>query len=596
MGGTLEGQKAFRLRFEACVPDEDHEQHHGDSRANKAFCMTVYAFPLKNALRRSRGCLAIAGLAVLVAVGTVNGVDARSNRGTGPSEAVASRVAATPIMAIVSLRNQRVTIYDSQGWILRAPVSSGQTGYETPAGIYSVIQKEAEHYSNLYDDAYMPNMQRLTWSGIALHGGPLPGYAASHGCVRMPYEFAQHLFELTSIGMRVIVAPDDISPIEIVHPALFKPRPVVDAATGAQSSDGPIAAQDKDPPRPGALPSDAGGSGPANSGKPPLTLKSIAAAKADEADAAVRKADEARLTALKLTREATQVLRTAEIDHIKAQSQLAAAENTLKTSSSPTTLQQAQDAKAKALEKIGETEAQLAVAEIDAGAKADAAARAKDQAQRAEVEKSAALEAAKEAKRKAAPVSVLISRKTHRLYVRQNFQPVFDAPVDIQDSDQPIGTHIYTALDYTNEDTDLRWSALTLESGPDAIRPSRRSDRHHEADAESTAGDASSSKAALDRVGISPDVVERISEVMSPGSSLIVTDEGISSETGEATDFIVLMSNEPQGGIKIRRHGPEASRYDRPYRASPYYGGSYGRYGDDSYGRPMFGGGPFFRW
>ncbi len=79
-------------------------------------------------------------------------------------------------MAVVSLGNQRVTIYDADGWIMRAPVSSGRKGYETPAGIYAVIQKEAEHYSNLYEDGYMPFMQRITWSGIALHGGPLPGY------------------------------------------------------------------------------------------------------------------------------------------------------------------------------------------------------------------------------------------------------------------------------------------------------------------------------------------------------------------------------------------------------------------------------------
>ena len=76
-------------------------------------------------------------------------------------------------MAIVSLRSQRITVYDADGWILRAPVSSGQTGRETPAGIFSIIQKDAEHHSNLYDDAYMPHMQRLTWSGIALHPSAL---------------------------------------------------------------------------------------------------------------------------------------------------------------------------------------------------------------------------------------------------------------------------------------------------------------------------------------------------------------------------------------------------------------------------------------
>ena len=104
-------------------------------------------------------------------------------------EYLQSRPAGEPVMAIVSLGRQRVTVYDADGWIMRAPVSSGQTGYETPAGIYSILQRKAEHYSNLYDDAEMPFMQRLTWSGIALHAGALPGHPASHGCVRMPLRF-----------------------------------------------------------------------------------------------------------------------------------------------------------------------------------------------------------------------------------------------------------------------------------------------------------------------------------------------------------------------------------------------------------------------
>src|SRR5262249_56453662 len=135
------------------------------------------------------------------------------------------RAAGTPVMAIISLKSQHVTIYDADGWILRAPVSSGQPGRETPSGVFSVIQKEREHYSNLYDDAFMPHMQRITWSGIALHGGPLPGHAASHGCVRMPYGFAEKLFDQTRIGMRVIISPNDAAPIEFSHRALFVPNP-----------------------------------------------------------------------------------------------------------------------------------------------------------------------------------------------------------------------------------------------------------------------------------------------------------------------------------------------------------------------------------
>ena len=146
---------------------------------------------------------AIIGLAAVLATGVADPAGATRHREAQPVETVAARPAGEPIMAIVSLSNQRVTIYDADGWILRAPVSSGQTGYETPAGVYSIIQKEEEHYSNLYDDASMPFMQRITWSGIALHAGPLPGYPASHGCVRMRYEMAWDYYGSPRGGARV---------------------------------------------------------------------------------------------------------------------------------------------------------------------------------------------------------------------------------------------------------------------------------------------------------------------------------------------------------------------------------------------------------
>src|SRR3989449_3660494 len=126
-----------------------------------------------------------------------------------PTEATAPRDAGEPIMAIVSIKSQQVTFYDADGWILRAPVSTGTTGRETPAGIFAVLEKDKDHRSTMYDDAEMPNMQRITWNGIALHGGPLPGYAASHGCIRMPFGFAEKLFDRTWIGMRVIISPDN---------------------------------------------------------------------------------------------------------------------------------------------------------------------------------------------------------------------------------------------------------------------------------------------------------------------------------------------------------------------------------------------------
>ena len=232
--------------------------------------------------------LTFASLAVLMAANDFT--DAASPR---KEQLVESRPVGEPIMAIVSLRDQQITVYDAKGRIMRAPVSSGQKGRETPAGIFTVLQKEAEHYSNMYDDAYMPHMQRLTWTGIALHGGPLPGYPASHGCIRMPYDFAERLFDATRLGMRVIVWPNDVVPAEIDHPVLFQPK----------------------------------------------TGPSTAAAKAAvaQADEAARNADKARIAAVTASHEsalASVSVRKVEIMKLRAQAQLAATERAIASAES----------------------------------------------------------------------------------------------------------------------------------------------------------------------------------------------------------------------------------------------------------------------
>src|SRR6202167_4327961 len=173
--------------------------------------------------------------AVLMALTPAAGAAAKLASPAHSVAATAPRDAGAPIMAIVSIKSQQVTIYDADGWILRAPVSTGTTGRETPAGVFSVVEKDKDHHSNLYDDAWMPNMQRITWSGIALHGGPLPGYAASHGCLRMPYGFAEELFDKTRIGMRVIIALNDVASVEFSHPVLFVPISEAVAAAPARA-------------------------------------------------------------------------------------------------------------------------------------------------------------------------------------------------------------------------------------------------------------------------------------------------------------------------------------------------------------------------
>ncbi|MGB6539680.1 MAG: L,D-transpeptidase family protein [Xanthobacteraceae bacterium] len=470
--------------------------------------------------------IAVASLAALIAAGDLAG--AASGHSERSVESVESRAVGEPIMAIVSLRGQQITVYDANGWILRAPVSSGQAGRETPAGIFSIIGKEAEHYSNLYDDAYMPHMQRLTWSGIALHGGPLPGHPASHGCVRMPYDFAERLFDLTKLGMRVIVAPNDVAPASIAHPALFQPKP------------------------------DAG---------------AVAAARAAEADEAASKADKARLAAIAASREVAQAMLPVRVMRnlkLRSEAQLAAAESAITSAGSAEAKEQAEDAKVKAAAKIAELEAQLAVAEVELIPKYDALAAAR-LAAAAETARAEVAEVAREAARAPAPVSLFISRKTQRLYVRQASQPILEIPITIQDPDLPIGTHVFTAMELAGNGV-MQWSVVSLVGRhPEGGKPDLHRPEVHGGRVEQTSTNSPSAKAALDRVVIPQDTFDRVAEMVSPRSSLIISDEALSSETGRGTEFVVLMSGEPQGGIKHRRRGPEVEvRYERPSHWLPY--------------------------
>jgi hypothetical protein len=344
------------------------------------------------------------------------------------TEAAAPRDAGEPLMAIVSIESQHVTIYDADGWILRAPVSSGTTGRETPAGVFSVVQKDKDHHSNLYDDAWMPNMLRITWSGIALHGGPLPGYAASHGCVRMPYDFAEKLFDKVPIGMRVIIAPNDAEPVEFSNPALFMPKSQAIAAAPARAE---------------TLSREAN-----EATKMALEAKSVAAVAAREAAplmASLRKMKKLKTDADAALALAERVLAAAKTDQAKTR---------------------AEELKQKAAAKVAELQTQLDTAEVNGKSKLDAAAAAQDAAKAAEARQGDAAKAAREAKLVLEPVSVFISRTTQRLYVRRGFEATLEVPVTIRDQDKPIGTHVFTAVART--DRGLRWTAVTIDSGDNA--------------------------------------------------------------------------------------------------------------------------------
>jgi hypothetical protein len=349
-------------------------------------------------------------------------------------------------MAIVSIMSQQVTFYDADGWILRAPVSTGTTGRETPAGVFAVIEKDKDHHSTLYDDAWMPNMQRITWNGIALHGGPLPGYAASHGCVRMPYDFAEKLFDKTWIGMRVIISPNDVAPVEFSHPALFVPNAEAVAAAPARAE----------------------------------TL-------AREAAEAAKTADEAKKAAATAAREAASL--TASLHKLewlkpRADAEFAFADKALAAAKTDQAKARAEELKQKAAANAAQVGTQLDRAKADAKSKLDTAAAAKDAAKVAETKKADTAKAASEAKVALEPVSVYISRATQKLYVRRNthkpwpdggevFDATIEVPVTIRKPDKPIGTHVFTAM--------ARNRAPALDRGHDRQRGRRqgRARPHH---------------------------------------------------------------------------------------------------------------------
>lgn len=429
----------------------------------------------------------------------------RQARPAQAKEEMAPRPAGEPIMAIVSIKSQQITFYDADGWILRAPVSTGVKERETPAGVFAVIEKDKDHHSTMYDDAWMPHMQRITWNGVAMHGGPLPGYAASHGCVRMPFGFAEKLFDKTRIGMRVIIAPNDAAPVEISHATLLTPKAEAVAAAPAQAE----------------------------------TLLREAA---DAAKAAV----ETKKAATAAARETTSLassLRRLEYFKKSADAEVAATGKTLAAATTDEAKTRAEERKQKAIAKAAEASTRLDAAKADAQSKRDAAAAAKDAAKAAETRKTASAKAATEAKLALEPVSIYISRATQKLYVRRNTHKpapdgggeVFDTsivvPVTIRNPEKRIGTHVFTAM--ARSDAGLRWTAVTIDTPEDA-------------------------KDALDRITIPQDVLDRIGPTALPRSSIVISDEPLSAETNYRTEFVAVLSDQPQGGFITRKPSEES--------------------------------------
>lgn len=454
-------------------------------------------------------------------------------------EAVAGKEAGTkpqgPLVIVVSIDRQKVTVYDTNGVFAESPVSTGMKGHSTPMGVFSVIQKHKFHHSNIYSGAPMPYMQRITWSGVAMHAGVLPGYPASHGCIRMPMAFAVKMWNWTRMGARVIVAPGEMTPHNFSHPLLASVRvpPPPAASLEPQTNVGDKA--DK-----GAALTK-GAETKTASADSVLELRTsvghVVMSDVTTGNASAR--DEAAVPADKTkTAEASDAAKPQSEEAAKpASDDKPATDKVEAVKTEPVKTEAADSAKTPDAPATAPALAASPDAKKDDGRVAEPAAAAKP-----------------EAPKRAGQIAVFISRKDSKLYVRQNFAPLFEVPITIATSDRPLGTHIFTAeLDKTNSNA-LRWSVVSL---PVSARSAAREDdsrltrRKGDAAVIPVAAKPVAAKpvvtpdspaAALDRVSIPADTMAKINEMLTSGGSIIISDQGINQgETGEGTDFIVRL-------------------------------------------------------
>jgi hypothetical protein len=396
-------------------------------------------------------------------------------------------------------------------------------------------------------------MQRITWSGVAMHAGVLPGYPASHGCIRMPMAFAVKMWGWTKMGARVVVAPGEMTPADFSHPLLMAQRVVPQPTVANEPSPDAASAAKTDKA------SDANGAiRPAISaaslelrptvghdgGVKPVMSEPPAAPLTQTADArAALPATNAPVTMTDATSsEAAAPGETASSDHkpVETKSSEAATEGPAKDARTEAPKADAASSREKPDQNV------KAVTDVR-----PAAPDMKNDQPRLDAEKAAVSKpdpAIVAPPKRSGQIAAFVSRKDSKLYVRQNFSPLFEVPVTIAPSDRPLGTHVFTAQVDKNDANVLHWSVISLpaparyaEPRDEDERASRR--RKIAGAAQNKAIPAPNSPAeALDRLTIPPDAMAKISEALSTGSSIIVSDQGISSgETGAGTDFIVSL-------------------------------------------------------
>jgi hypothetical protein len=487
-------------------------------------------------------------------------------RKADPAEAVANKSAKPvgPLVISISVAKQRVKVYDSNGLFAEAPVSTGTNSRPTPMGVFSIIQKNRHHVSNLYA-ASMPYMQRITWSGVAMHTGPLPGYAASHGCVRLPNEFAARLWTWTKMGTRVIVAPDNVTPVDFSHPKLVSrmvplptvsaapaPVPVVAAADATLSkSDRAVSAQQRTADAREAIAGMKGTLSDATHAAPSATNVAEASDEPkrlgiDSAgDTPAASTGDAKAESVIETKSAeTTTEKAVETPPRDAASK---AQDRLNADDTPATAEVPTKAEDKS---VVPKSAEAAPAPVDA----KPAAAAQDGAKPGDIAKPADVAAPVATPEPAKPavvatprrhnhVAVFISRKDKKLYIRHGYEPVFDTPVEIADADRPLGTHVFTARGDKDDANTLHWSVVSLPlltRRAEARRAARHGSKPAPAPVQSGVTAPLNASEALDRITIPAEAMEKIASIISPGGSLLISDYGLTGwETGKGTDFIV---------------------------------------------------------
>jgi len=417
----------------------------------------------------------------------------------GPASAQAAK---EPLKLVVSLDKQQIDVYRGTQRLHTSRVSTGKRGHATPRGVFSILEKRRWHRSNIYSGAPMPFMQRLTWSGIALHASnSVPNYPASHGCIRLPGSFASKLFKTTEVGAHVIVTREHTAPQPVSHPALLQPRPLRLLTMDANKALRQRLTLERGDRVSIALPARALREQKVAS----LNRPHDSAVMTDATRAAPVQPDQEPMSA----REGA--LYMADLEH-----DMAALDSYVARPNDPVRVL---ITRRVGRERIRDVQMLLNELGYDAGPvdgymgrQTGAAIKAFQEARGLTTSGAFSEELRDklfmEARGEPAP--------SGHLYVRRGFKPVFDTPVGLKDPDAPIGTHFYFVLNFAPTDEHARWVAITTEraEGADPV-------------------------SVLDRVALREDVRQRVEATLTPGASLIISDEGLGRETGRGTDFVV---------------------------------------------------------